>query len=76
VECKKFNVVVIGAGAGGLHAAAILAKEGMSVVVCESATQIGGYLVGFKRSDFQFDSSVQWLNQAIPGGYLYKLWNI
>lgn len=75
MEYKKVDVVVIGAGAGGLHAAAILAKESMSVVVCESATQIGGYLAGFKRGDFQFDSSVQWLNQAIPGGYLYKLWN-
>jgi prolycopene isomerase len=68
------DVVVIGAGSGGLTAGAILAKEGLDVVICESNTQAGGYLAGFCRGGFQFDSSIQWLNQAIPGGILFRLW--
>ncbi|MCD4742519.1 MAG: NAD(P)/FAD-dependent oxidoreductase [Desulfobacteraceae bacterium] len=69
------DVVVIGGGTGGLTAGAIIAKEGLDVVICEINSQVGGYLAGFSRGEFQFDSSIQWLNQASPGGILFRLWN-
>jgi phytoene dehydrogenase-like protein len=38
----EVDVAVIGAGAAGLTAAALLAKEGRKVVVCEAGPQLGG----------------------------------
>ena len=54
------DIVVIGAGIGGLSAAALLAKYGYSVTVCESHDRVGGAAHGFTRrtaaGTFHFDS--------------------
>ena len=50
------DVVVIGAGIGGLCCAALLAKYGYKVVVCESHDIAGGAGHAFERQGFQFDS--------------------
>ncbi|MGI8697548.1 MAG: NAD(P)-binding protein, partial [Mycobacteriales bacterium] len=50
------RVVVIGAGVGGLAAAARLARLGHSVTVCESAAGIGGKLGSYERDGFRFDT--------------------
>eukprot|EP00310_Coccolithus_braarudii_P016924 CAMPEP_0183360166 /NCGR_PEP_ID=MMETSP0164_2-20130417/54497_1 /TAXON_ID=221442 /ORGANISM="Coccolithus pelagicus ssp braarudi, Strain PLY182g" /LENGTH=572 /DNA_ID=CAMNT_0025534465 /DNA_START=55 /DNA_END=1773 /DNA_ORIENTATION=- len=54
------DVVVIGAGIGGLSAASLLAKYGYSVTVCESHDRVGGAAHGFTRrtaaGTFHFDS--------------------
>lgn len=62
------DVVVIGAGIGGLTNGALLAKAGMDVCVVEMADRPGGYLMGFEREGFVFDTSTQWLNECSPGG--------
>ncbi|WP_239112618.1 NAD(P)/FAD-dependent oxidoreductase [Halomicronema sp. CCY15110] len=50
------DVVVIGSGIGGLSCAALLARYGLEVVVCESHTIPGGAAHGFERDGFTFDS--------------------
>jgi len=54
------DIVVIGAGIGGLSAASLLAKYGYSVTVCESHDRVGGAAHGFTRrtaaGTFHFDS--------------------
>ncbi|KAH8958544.1 hypothetical protein BDL97_06G030500 [Sphagnum fallax] len=50
------DVVVIGAGIGGLCCAALLAKYGYKVVVCESHDIAGGAGHAFVRQGFHFDS--------------------
>lgn len=50
------DVVVIGSGIGGLCCAAMLAKYGFEVVVCESHSIQGGAAHAFKRGGFTFDS--------------------
>jgi len=68
-----YDVIVIGAGVGGLTAAALLSKAGLSVCVLEKEPHVGGYLAGFRRKNFIFDTAVHWLNQCGPGGLLDKL---
>jgi phytoene dehydrogenase-like protein len=50
------RVVVIGAGLGGLAAAARLAATGHAVTVLEQAPQVGGKLGWFARDGHRFDT--------------------
>ncbi|HCL84582.1 MAG TPA: NAD(P)/FAD-dependent oxidoreductase, partial [Chitinophagaceae bacterium] len=76
-EFKDFyDVVVVGAGIGGLTSAALLSKAGLSVCVLEKEPRVGGYLAGFRRKHFVFDTAIHWLNQYGPGGILDKLFKV
>ena len=50
MNVERYDVVVIGAGIGGLAAAALLAKKGMKTLLLEKEDQVGGYVVSFKRN--------------------------
>lgn len=50
------DVIVIGSGIGGLSAAALLARYGKRVIVCESHAIAGGAAHSFSRRGFTFDS--------------------
>ena len=63
------DVVVIGAGISGLTASALLARSGLHVHTVEAGLRPGGYLAGFHRDGFTFDTAIQWLNQCGPGGF-------
>jgi phytoene dehydrogenase-like protein len=52
----KTDVVVIGSGIGGLSCAALLAKYGFDVIVCESHSIAGGAAHAFEYQGFKFDS--------------------
>jgi len=69
----ELDAAIIGAGIGGLSAAAVLAHAGCRVAVFEAQPHPGGYLVGFARKGFSFDSSVQWLNNCRAGGYVHRV---
>jgi all-trans-retinol 13,14-reductase len=64
----KYDVVVIGAGIGGLTCGAYLAKAGLGVLVTEQHTKPGGYCASFRRKGFQFDTGVDGLSGAERGG--------
>ncbi len=70
---ERADVVVIGAGMGGLTAAALLSKAGLDVCVLEMDARPGGYLAGFRRKKFTFDSAIHWLNQCGPRGGVRKI---
>lgn len=70
-----FDVVIVGAGIGGLTAAALLSKLGHSVCVLERHYVLGGYLQGFEREDFVFDTAIHWLNQCGEDGTVTRLFN-
>lgn len=65
---KNYDVAIIGSGISGLTSAALLSRLGLSVVVLEKHSIPGGYLQGFERKGFIFDSAIHWLNQCGPGG--------
>ncbi|RYE25138.1 MAG: NAD(P)/FAD-dependent oxidoreductase, partial [Sphingobacteriales bacterium] len=71
-----YDVAIIGAGVGGLTAAALLSKAGFSVCVLEKEPHPGGYLAGFRRKDFRFDTAIHWLNQCLPGGMAARVFDV
>jgi phytoene dehydrogenase-like protein len=56
VALDSTDIIVIGSGIGGLSCAALLAKYGYRVIVCESHSIPGGAAHSFERNGFRFDS--------------------
>lgn len=72
----EYDVIVIGAGISGLTAAGLLSRAGLSVCVLEMDARPGGYLAGFRRKDFRFDSAIHWLNQLGPDGLVTRVFSM
>ena len=64
---KKYDVVIIGSGMGGLCCAYILAKEGKHVCVIEKNRQIGGSLQIYSREKTVFETGVHYLGAMEEG---------
>ncbi|MGZ3559728.1 MAG: phytoene desaturase family protein, partial [Thermodesulfobacteriota bacterium] len=69
----RYDVIVIGAGMGGLTAAALLAKKGCKTLLVEKENQVGGYVVSFKRNGFTFDATGAFVGGCHEGGELYRI---
>jgi all-trans-retinol 13,14-reductase len=67
------DVVVIGAGMGGLSAAGHLIKNGYGVVVLEHHTKPGGYAHYFKEQGYRFEVALHALDGMEPGGWSYRM---
>lgn len=59
---KTYDVVVIGAGNGGLAAAIRLLQGGARVLVVEKHNLPGGFATSFRRGRFEFEASLHELN--------------
>lgn len=66
---EAYDIVVIGAGIGGLSVAALLAKAGKSVLLIERHDRPGGYAHGFRRREFHFDAGVHLVSGCGEHGY-------
>ena len=55
----RYDVVVIGAGLGGLTAGAILARAGRKVLVIERSNSVGGAASSYKSGDLFIEGSLQ-----------------
>ncbi len=59
---KAYDVVVIGAGNGGLTAAIRVLQAGYSCLVLEKHNLPGGFATSFRRGRFEFEASLHELN--------------
>lgn len=70
---KTCDVLVIGAGIGGLVTANYLAKAGVKVVLVEKHYEAGGYCSSFRRGEYYFDAGAHYLGSCRPEGQVGKL---
>ena len=58
---ERYDCVIIGAGNGGLAAAAQLAAAGARVLLLEQHTVPGGFATSFVRGRFEFEAALHQL---------------
>ncbi len=63
-----YDVVIIGAGIGGLVCGCYLARAGMKVLIIEQHDKPGGYCSSFKRRGFLFDAAAHSFGSYREGG--------
>jgi prolycopene isomerase len=68
----SFDVIIIGAGMGGLVAGNALADKGYRVLMLEKHVTPGGLTTNFERKGFRFEVSIHLLNGCEPGGAIYE----
>jgi len=69
------KIIVIGAGIGGLTAAALLAHRGYQVLILDQALVPGGCASTFKRKGFIFDVGATQVAGLEPGGIHQRIFS-
>lgn len=70
---ERNDVIIIGAGLGGLECGYILAKCGLRVIVLEREQQLGGCLQTFRRGYATFDTGFHYVGGLGEGEALNRL---
>ena len=71
---ETYDVIVAGAGFGGLTCASLLASQGYRVVLCEASGELGGAAGGFHREGYRFAAGATVGMGFEPGGYFDRLY--
>jgi phytoene dehydrogenase-like protein len=71
----KYDVIIIGAGLGGLTAGAKLAREGKKVLLIEQHSKPGGCATTFRRGDFTFEVGLHEMDGPSPRDMKNKIFN-
>ena len=73
LDGKRFDVVVVGAGLGGLVAAGLLARAGRKVLVAEQHYLAGGNTTCFRRKGYHFDVGLHYIGECGERGWLRRI---
>ena len=68
LDKDAYDAVVVGAGTGGLTAAALLAHRGCSVLLLDQHYVAGGNATVFRRPGYEFDIGLHYIGDCGPGG--------
>lgn len=72
---KKYDIVIIGSGFGGLLAGNILCKKGYKVAILEKNNHHGGCLQSFEVDGVTFDTGIHYVGGLKKGQVINKLLN-
>lgn len=72
MTARKYDIVIIGSGLGGLVCGVVMAKEGKKVCVLEKNIQYGGNLQTFSRNKAIFDTGVHYIGSLEKGQNLHR----
>ncbi len=70
---KKYEVVIIGGGLGGLACAATLAKKGKTVLLLEKNPALGGYQATYKKKGFTIEPCLHVMLEVGRDGSIYQI---
>ena len=71
---ESYDIVVIGAGNGGLTVCCEAAMKGVKVILLEQHNLPGGYATSFVRGRFEFETSLYELNSWGPNDKKVRAW--
>lgn len=71
-DTRKYDVVIVGSGLGGLLCGYILSREGLSVCIVEKSDVIGGCLQTFSRGGSIFDTGIHYVGSLDEGQALHR----
>ena len=71
---NRYDIIVIGSGAGGLTAAVALAQAGKRVLVCEQHEVPGGWTHSFTLNGYRFSPGVHYIGGIDAGGSLRRIY--
>lgn len=71
----EYDVIIIGAGLGGLTAGAKLAREGKKVLVIEQHSQPGGCATTFTRGNYTLEVGLHEMNGPSPSDMKTRVFN-
>ncbi len=69
---ERYDVVIVGAGIGGLVCGALLVKEGASVLIAERHDRPGGFVADYERKGYRFQVP-HLMGGCAPGGDIDRL---
>lgn len=70
---NKYDVIIIGAGIGGLVCGCYLAKAGLKVLIIEKNANPGGYCNSFEVKGYKFDGFVHSLGNLTKESEFYQI---
>jgi all-trans-retinol 13,14-reductase len=71
----NYDIIIIGAGLGGLTAGAKLAREGKKVLLIEQHSKPGGCATTFKRGDLTFEVGLHEMDGISPRDMKTRIFN-
>ena len=69
---KRWDVIIVGSGMGGLTAAALLAKKGLRTLLLKKRNRSGAMWVFFKRNGLTFDATEAFIG-GCKGGEFHRI---
>jgi phytoene dehydrogenase-like protein len=71
----NYEVVIVGAGIGGLSTAALLAARGVNVCLLERQSRVGGCLANFEHLGYRFEPTCGLYSGWEPGGIFERIFS-